>query len=483
MQAKLTKADKRDWAISVIGIITMFFFKFIPAPEPITSIGMEIIGIFIGMILLWIFIDPIWPSLLGILLLGCSSYAPMNQILMNFLGDATVVQLIFMMILIGALVESGLTNYIGRWFLTRKIINGRPWTFSFMLLLGVYALAATSSAFTPIFLFWPILYGIFKELGYKPKDKYPTLMLIAVAVIAIIGFAAAPFKDGPLILLSNYTTLTGNEINYTAFMGLTLPLSFLCIITIILLMKYVLKPNVTLLKEVNVEMFNKNPLPPLNLKHKILSVAFVSYIVVMLLPGLFPKDSAIRPFFNDNKYGFALAIVCILCFLKIDGKFIIDYQSVSNKHTQWSSIFLIGAALTIGNALTSEVTGVTPFLSNLLIPVFEGTSELVFIILVLILGLILTNFCNSVVIGIIFLPIIFSFTQSMGCIPEPIIAVFIFVVLLGTITPTASPFSAIMHGNKDWLDTSDIYKYATLMTVLALIITILVGIPISKIIF
>lgn len=483
MQTRLTKADIRYWITSAIGIFIMLFFKFIPAPEPITPIGMEIIGIFIGMILLWSFIDPIWPSLLGILLLGCSSYASMNQILMNFLGDATVVQLIFMMILIGALVQSGLTDYIGRWFLTRKVINGKPWMFSFMVLLGVYALGATSSAFTPIFLFWPILYGIFKELGYKPKDKYPTLMLIAVVVIAIVGFSAAPFKDGPLILLNNYTTLSGNEINYTAFMGLTLPLSFLSIISIILLMKYILKPDVTLLKEVNTEMFNKNPLPPLNLKHKILSVAFIVYVIVMLLPGLLPADSPIRPFFNDNKYGFALAVVCILCFIKINGKFLIDYQSIANNHTQWSSIFIIGAALTIGNALTSDVTGVTPFLSKLLTPIFEGTGEITFIILVLILGLILTNFCNSVVIGIIFLPIILTFTQSMGIMPAPIIAIFIFVVLLGTITPAASPFSAIMHSNKSWLDTNDIYKYATLMTILILIITILVGIPLSNILF
>lgn len=468
---------------SVIGIAIMFLFRFIPAPAPITSLGMEIIGIFIGMIFLWTFVDSIWPSLLGIFLLGCSSYSSMNQVLMNFLGDSTVVQLLFMMVLIGALVQSGLTNYIGRWFLTRKIINGRPWTFSFMVLLGVYVLAATSSAFTPIFLFWPILYGIYKELGYKPKEKYPTLMLIAVVVVAVVGFSAAPFKDGPLILLNNYATLSGNEINYTAFMGLTLPLSFLCILAIILLMKYVFKPDISLLKEVNTEMFNKNPLPPLNLKHKILSVAFIIYIIVMLLPGLLPMDSPIRPFFNDNKFGFSLAVVCVLCLLKIDGKFIVDYQAVTSKHTQWSSVFLIGAALTIGNALTSEVTGVTPFLKQLLTPIFEGTGELTFIILVLVLGLILTNFCNSVVIGIIFLPIILTFAQSMGAAPEPITAIFTFMVLFGTITPAASPFAAIMHGNKEWLNTNEIYKYATLMTLTALIITIIVGIPLSKVLF
>lgn len=484
MQKTESRANYSYLIHSAIGIAIMLLLRFIPAPEPITPLGMEIVGIFMGVIYLWTFVDSIWPSLLGVFLLGCSAYAPMNQILMNFLGDPTVVQLIFMMTLIGAVVQSGLTVYIGRWFLTRKVINGKPWVFSFMVLLGVFALAATSSAFTPIFLFWPILYGIFKELGYKPGDKYPTLMLISVVVIAVLGFCTAPFKDGPLILMSNYTALTGGaEVNFASFMGLTIPLSFIGILLITLLMKYVFRPDITLLKEVNTEMFNKNPLPPLNLKHKILSATFIIYIILMLLPGILPSELPIRIFLNDSKFAFALAAVCILCAIKIEGKFLIDYQSISSNHLQWSSVFLIGAALTIGNALTSEATGVTPFLKNLLTPVFEGTGEFTFIVLILVLGLVLTNFCNSVVIGIIFLPIIVTFTQSMGVATEPIISIFIYMVLFGTITPAASPFAAIMHGNKEWLETKDIYKYATTMSMIILGMVIVVGIPLCKILF
>lgn len=98
-----------------------------------------------------------------------------------------------MMILIGSLVQSDLTNYIGRWFLTRKIINSNPWVFSIVLLVGVYVLALLSNAFAPIFLFWPILYGIFKELGYKPSDKYPTLMLLCVTFVSVFGVSSVPF--------------------------------------------------------------------------------------------------------------------------------------------------------------------------------------------------------------------------------------------------------------------------------------------------
>ncbi|MEF9958448.1 MAG: hypothetical protein RR448_12500 [Niameybacter sp.] len=42
------------------------------------------------------------------------------------------------------------------------------------IFLGVYILTSTDTA---IFLFWPILYGLFKEIGYKPGDKYATLKL------------------------------------------------------------------------------------------------------------------------------------------------------------------------------------------------------------------------------------------------------------------------------------------------------------------
>lgn len=406
----------------------------------------------------------------------------MNKTLMNFLGDPTVVQMLFMMVLIGTIVQSGLTNYIGRWFLTRKIINGKPWIFSSMLLLGVYVLASLSSAFAPTFLFWPILYGIFKELGYKPGDKYPTLMLLSVVLVAIFGVISAPFKDVPLILLSNYSTFSGSEVSFSSYMGLTIPLSLVCILVLVLFMKYVLRPDVRALKEINTEMFNRNPLPPLTFKHKLLSLTFILFVILMLLPGILPAGP-IQAFFNENKFGFAIIIVGVLCGLKIDGRFVIDYQNVMSKQVQWSTVFLIASALTIGNALTSEVTGITPFLKNVLIPIFGGTSRFVFIAMILVIGLVLTNFCNSAVVGMIFLPIIFTFSNTMGIAPEPIVAIFIFLVLMALITPAASPYAALIHGNKEWFKTSDVYKYTTIVSIVMLLVIIFMGIPLSALVF
>jgi solute carrier family 13 (sodium-dependent dicarboxylate transporter), member 2/3/5 len=49
----------------------MIAFHFIPAPAPITTMGMQVIGIFIGMIYGWMTCGMLWPSLAGILMLLC----------------------------------------------------------------------------------------------------------------------------------------------------------------------------------------------------------------------------------------------------------------------------------------------------------------------------------------------------------------------------------------------------------------------------
>ena len=67
--------------------------------------------------------------------------------------------------------------------------------------------------------------------------------------------------------------------------------------------------------------------------------------------------------------------------------------------------------------------------------------------------------------------------------PMPIIMLMV-MVCLGTaiITPAASPFAAILHGNKEWTETGDIYKYATFFVVIQMIVYIALGIPLAMII-
>ena len=122
----------------VIGICCMFGFGYLPAISPITPAGMRILGVFIGSIYMWSFLDILWPSLLGLVALCLTGYAPMGTIMQTSFGDSVSILIILSMVLFGAIQDADVTNYISRWFLTRKIINGRPIMFSFIFIFKLY---------------------------------------------------------------------------------------------------------------------------------------------------------------------------------------------------------------------------------------------------------------------------------------------------------------------------------------------------------
>ena len=229
----------------VIGIGIMLLFRYLPFQLPcITPIGMEILGIFIGTLYLWTTSDPIISSILSIFLVGLSGYSTMNEVLTSTFGNPILVQVLFLLTAINCLIENNLTEYCGRFFLTRKICLGRPWVLAFFIMLGSMLMGAFMGGFTPIFLFCPILYDIFETVGLKKHDKFPTIMLILVTVATLLGFPIPPFMGNGLALISNYASVTGNmgtviEINNAGYLLTGLIHATVCIVVLVLFCKFV----------------------------------------------------------------------------------------------------------------------------------------------------------------------------------------------------------------------------------------------------
>lgn len=68
--------DKKERMLMIhalVGAGIMLFFRYLPISLPeVTPVGMEVLGIFLGTLYLWTFVDPIWGSLLSIGMLGFS---------------------------------------------------------------------------------------------------------------------------------------------------------------------------------------------------------------------------------------------------------------------------------------------------------------------------------------------------------------------------------------------------------------------------
>lgn len=473
---------------AAIGIAIMLLFRFLPISLPeVTPVGMEILGIFIGTLYLWTTVDPIWSSILCISAIGLSNYAPMAAVLSTAFGSAVVVQMLFMMIFTGALVHEKVTLHIGRWFLTRKVAEGRPWLLIYIITLGAYVMTAfMGSPFAPIFLFWPILYGMFQQVGMSRNDKFAKLSVILVVFGSMCGFGVPPYVSNPMAMLNNYRQIAaaaGSDVvlNDGMYFICYFILGLIVMTAAVLFCKFVFRPDASKMKSIKVADLNKNALEPLTLRQKILAGSFVVLILCMLLPCWFP-NAPVLGFLGANSMGLAGLFVALMCALRIKGKPVLDFLPVMEKQVAWPSYFIIVAAILISSVLTDASTGITAFLNHILSPVFSGMSTLTFTIVLMVIMMILTNLCNSFVIGVVLQPVMLSFCVTNGINAAPIVALSIFFVLSNAmVTPSASPFAALLFGNKDWLDAKDVYKYCGLLALLELVLILIIGIPLSNI--
>ena len=182
---------------SLITVAIMLIFGMLPPFAPITQLGMQVAGIFIGLIYGWTTVGLIWPSMLGMILLSLTSYGSINQVLIEGFGSSTVVMILFILIFAAAVTASGVSRFIAMWFVTRKLLLGRPWLFSGIFLFVSFLLSATVNTLASIIICWGILYDICLSLGYKKGDLYPALMILGVTIFATIGMERFPTSSSP----------------------------------------------------------------------------------------------------------------------------------------------------------------------------------------------------------------------------------------------------------------------------------------------
>ena len=89
------KIDVKYVVHSAISLIIMFGFGYLPVIEPITHVGMQVLGILIGMVYGWVLVGIPWPSLLGLIAFG---FMPASDVVKASFGEPNVVLLFLIFI-------------------------------------------------------------------------------------------------------------------------------------------------------------------------------------------------------------------------------------------------------------------------------------------------------------------------------------------------------------------------------------------------
>lgn len=477
--------DLSYYILAAIGVLITFGFGYLPPIEPITPIGMKVLGIFLGMIFLWSFVSLLWPSLLGIVAIIISGYAPLPVVIKMSFGDVVPVLILFAMVLFGAIQNAGVTKYISRWFLTRKVINGKPVVFSFVFIYSGYILSALSANILPIILFmWAILYSVLDDVGYKKGEKYTTIMVIGTLFGCISGQAAKPFTGSALMIAGAYDKVSGGQLDYLRYMSFGFIMSTIGLLLFALLIKYVFRPDMSKIKNISAERFKRDKLPPMGPEQKLMMGALFGYLIMVLLPSILPKTlPGVNILAKIGPLGVVILFVVALSIIKINGKPSLNFREIAAKHIGWDIYILVAMAMAISSAMTSDVTGITEFLAESLKPVLGGHSFFTFVAILVIFSTAITQFANNGVMGVLLMPVVKIFSEQSGGSFEAAATVMIFALHTAFLTPAASPYAALLYGNKDWVEQKDVIKYGGLICIMAILMYTVIGVPLMSLIY
>lgn len=470
---------------SMIGISIMFGFGHLNPIDPITPLGMHVAGIFMGCIYLWSTVSRAWPSLLGIIAMILAGYAPLPTIISNSFGDVVPVLLLFAMTLFGAIQYYEVPRYISRWFLTRKVINGRPILFTFVFIFTTYIMSASAGSVLAILIFmWSILYGILGELKYTKADKYAQLIVLGTAVGAILGQASKPFQGPALMILSAYEKAAAAPMNYLPYLLFVFIMSTIVIALFCLLIKYIIRPDLSKIEKISTDYFAKDPLPPMNTVQKLMFFTLIAFWVLVLLPSILPITFPFIPVLKKlGALGIMLAFIVIFNCIKVNNKPIIAFKEIIGKYVGWDIYFLLAASMLISSALTNPKTGVTIFFAESFAPMLGGLSPFAFVIVLIVLGAGITQFANNGVSGVVLMPIIKIFSDQCGADFTAVAAIFCLAMHSAILTPAGSPYAALLFGNREWINASQVIKYGLCVLAIFLASYIIIGIPLVEFIF
>ena len=217
---------------------------------------------------------------------------------------------------------------------------------------------------------------------------------------------------------------------------------------------------------------------------KYVLISFIVLLVAMLLPNIAPADWALTTILKTiGTNGLLLIYIALYVFLNFrDG---INFKMIMSRDMAWPALSLVASALTIAGAFKDDSTGIIAWIGEIVAPIVEGRSVVLFVGLIILLTTIMTNVANNMATLAIFTPLAYTVGISTGA-DINMLAVMLCVLMTGAIglaTPPASSTTAYLAGEKEWVPGNSVMKYGVIFCVFNMIIVYVFGFGLGSLLF
>jgi len=470
--------NKKTRNLIINGLICVALYLVIsnlPVSDPLTPTGLKVLAIVVAAIYGWCTIDSVVPSIAAVIVYGLITPGGIAGAVLTGSGSFLIMMILAMLLICGIMVHTGLARTLAEKIVCSKLANGRPWVLTLLLLVAAGVLSLFIPGLAVVLVVWDIAYGIFQVCGFKKGDKYPPVVMIGICAAATFGMVCSHVSTGVIpnvaIIQAIDPTLTLNAPLFTIS-------SIICLIIFLaicmLIIKYVFKPDVS--KLLNYKAPESTP--KFNLDQKRALIIVIAFIVLLTIPDLLPK-SAVQGFLAQfGLIGWAFLFVGIALLIRNkDGSPFITLKQITDAGVYWDMLIMLAAIQVVCGALGNPELGVTGWMINILSPLTNSLGKVGCVIVLMLLGIIVTNLLDSAVTTFVFTYILYTVCTGMGINTMGAFAILLHVSAFGMLLPACSPPLTLLYGKvpDGWITKKDILKSATPYVVAAYVVFTAIG--------
>lgn len=433
--------------------VLMFGFPLLPPFGEMTPAGMHILGIFLGSIYGWCALDLIWPCILGFIALGLSGAVPLSTFFQSGFGGQLVVMTMCILFITVYISQTKLSDVIVSWLMTRKIAKGRPYVMIFLFVFAAFLVAIITNSFITAILFMQLYRTLANNAKIPPYHKLNSVMIAGIICAASLGDVALPFKSVLIVMMGGFSAATGIQINYANFVIYVFPALISIIMVYVLTCKFILRIDATLLSNVtDMSEFQTG----ITKKQKISLLFIFALLVALLLPGILPSEWLITIKLNALGMG-GIAFVVLLCMMtvRVDGEPLLDIREMG-KGFQWDVLIITAYFTPLAGLLVADDYGLKATLSTVFQPIVSSLSAYTFVVAIVVIAAIATNFLNNQAVGILFISMLAVLGDSLVGVNLYATAIMIMIAAVFSMAmPSANPVCAYLFSQRDLIHFKD----------------------------
>ena len=464
----------------VIATFFMFGFKYIPIAG-LSASGVQVIGILIGGMILWLSMGVGWTSLYVLFAMMTVPELGAAKVCSTSFGNSTAILMIYCYMLAACLTKSGFARRIAIMLMTNRFSRKSAWNTVMMFLLACFIIGLFLPSSGSILVTLPIMDAMLSEVKLS-KEKKPAVgaMLSLGSVIAgSLGNGATPISHAMSIQgMGLFKDYTGNTIDFFTFCAVLLPIGVICLVLYWLMAKYLWRPDVDALKEVDFDAL-KASAGSMTTREKWSAYVYLFVIILWALPG-FAKYIApsVYPTLNkiSNLYPPLIGLFLMNLITLEDGKPVLAFKDALN-NVNWGTFIFLGGIMCLGAAVSNADIGISAWLTAVLSPLFSNISPAVFLFIMVAIGVILTNFVSNAVALAVMMAV--AMPLALGVYGDTLNTLVVALLVINAVqhawaTPPGTP-SAAVAADFGWLDLGSMFKWGMIIALIDILVIYFVG--------